>query len=165
MGEWEAGAAGHADANGVEEVLLGRSKRKMSATDESVSEAGEGKTIAEVLDDMGFNEATANKRRKKDIGHAPEIAREMGLSDPSEDNPDERQVQNLTPCACGRWWSLRNVCVYVCVCVCVCVCVPSCVCLSPSVPVFSSSLYLSLFLPAPPYPPFFIPPNLPTPAA
>ena len=32
--------------------------------------------------------------RPKD-GHAPEIAREMGLSDPSEENPDAGQVADL----------------------------------------------------------------------
>ena len=91
-GEW--GGGGHPGGRNEEEALLGRKKRRQSLTDESVSEEGEGKTIAQVLDELGINEAKKKTRKKKEDndGHAPEIAREMGLSDPSEDNPDEKQV-------------------------------------------------------------------------
>jgi hypothetical protein len=98
-GDW--GGGGHPGGGDEEEVLLGRKKRRQSLTDESVSEEGEGKTIAQVLDELGINEAKKQTRREKRErekidGHAPEIAREMGLSDPSEDNPDEKQVNYST---------------------------------------------------------------------
>ena len=52
----------------------------------------QAKTIGDILDELGVGKP---QKAKAEDGHAPEIAREMGLSDPSEDNPDANQVMDL----------------------------------------------------------------------
>jgi hypothetical protein len=61
--------------------------------DSACGEEGQTRTIAQVLDELGITKP--HKPRKPEHGHAPDIAREMGLSDPSEDNPDANQVMDL----------------------------------------------------------------------
>jgi hypothetical protein len=63
---------------------------------------GEVRTVAEVLDALGImrheeRRQARDKERELEECHAPQIAREMDLSDPSQDNPDATQVATPTP--------------------------------------------------------------------
>ena len=105
MGAVEIGAEGDEEAGqeglGSERAGVAGSPTFLQDTEsEQGAVGGEIRTMADVLDELGIN-ANLRRREERELerqragGHAPEIAREMGLSDPSEDNPDGNHVAEL----------------------------------------------------------------------
>lgn len=83
--EWQADCKQDANQNAMD------SDSDTHGGDEASDQTRQTRNIADILDELGVSKPP----KKPDHGHAPDIAREMGLSDPSEDNPDANQVMDL----------------------------------------------------------------------